>query len=77
MLQVLWTNLDKKIITFFKTPLPQNLKLSKNMSLPLVDPQLYQRMVNKLVFLMNTKWEVAFVINLVFLFMSHPQVVHM
>jgi hypothetical protein len=49
-----------------KTPLPQNLKLSKNMSLPLVDPQLYQCMVNKLVFLMNIKWEIAFAINFVF-----------
>jgi hypothetical protein len=49
----------------FKTPLPQNLKLRKDMDSLLVDPKKYKCLVGKLVFLKNTKWDIAFAMNFI------------
>jgi hypothetical protein len=60
-----------------KTSLPQNLKLRRDMNSFLVDPQFYQRMVGKLIFLTNTKWDILYVMNLVSHFMTQHQLAHL
>jgi hypothetical protein len=60
---------------FFKTPLPQNLKMCKDMDALLVDPKKYKCLVGKLVFLMNTRWDIAFATNFISWFMINPQLV--
>jgi len=60
-----------------KTPLPQNLKLRMDMNSSPIDLQLYQWMVDKLVFLANTRWDIVYILNLVSCFMTQSQLSHL
>jgi hypothetical protein len=60
-----------------KTPLPAGFKLRKDTQTPLVDKTLYQRMIGKLKFLTHTRYDIAFVVNLVSHYMTHPQQAHL
>jgi hypothetical protein len=60
-----------------KTPLPQNLKLRKDMNTSPIDPQLYQQMVSKLIFQTNTRWDIVYAMNLVSHFMTQLQLAHL
>jgi hypothetical protein len=60
-----------------KIPLPQNLKLRMDMNSSLINLQLYQWMVDKLVFLTNTRWDIVYILNLVSCFMTQSQLVHL
>jgi len=61
----------------WKTSLPQNFKLCKDMNSPLIDLQFYQWMVGKLVFLTNIRWDIAYAMNLVLHFMTQSQLAHL
>ncbi len=60
-----------------KTPLPQNLKLRMDMNSSPINLQLYQWMVDKLVFLANTRWDIVYILNLVSCFMTQSQLAHL
>lgn len=42
----------------------------------LVDPKIYKCLVGKLVFMTNTKWDIAIAMNLLSWFVINPQIVH-
>lgn len=48
----------------WSTPLPKGLKVQIDMELFEIDPKHYCSMVGKLIFLMNTRPNVIFVVNL-------------
>jgi hypothetical protein len=60
-----------------RTPLPTGLKLRKDTKTPYVDRHLYQQMVGKLIFLTNTRYDIAFSVNLVARYMQAPQQAHL
>jgi hypothetical protein len=60
-----------------KIPLSPNHQLKKSTATPLVDPTLYRSMVGKLVFLTNTRPDIAFSVNLVSRYMDKPEEAHL
>lgn len=58
------------------TPMTEKLKLTPDMQAPPADPQLYQRMVGKLIFLTNTRLDIAYPVSVVSCFMAQPQEPH-
>lgn len=59
------------------TPMTEKLKLTPDMQAPPADAQLYQRMVGKLIFLTNTRPDIAYPVSVVSRFMAHPQEPHL
>ena len=47
------------------------------MEQPYVDAKLYQRMVGKLVYLIQSRLDITFLVNIVSRYMNQPQVPHM
>ena len=60
-----------------KVPLPDGTKLRKETNTPLVSTHLYCRLVGKLMFLTNTRPDLALLVKLVSRFMQSPQQAHM
>jgi hypothetical protein len=59
-----------------QTPMQANLKLQKETNTSLVNPNPYRRIVEKFIFLTNTRLDIAFVVNLVSWYMHQPQEAH-
>jgi hypothetical protein len=53
------------------------LKLKVDMGTPLINAQLYQHMFRKLIFLIQTRPDIAFIINMVSRFSHQLQVPHL
>jgi hypothetical protein len=60
-----------------QTPMEHRLKLSKNSSEPLVDATKYSSIVGSLIYLMNTRSDLAFLVGYVSRFLAEPHEDHM
>jgi hypothetical protein len=61
----------------FNTPLVEGLKLKTNMNFPKVNTTHYRSPIGKLIFLINTKPNIPFIVNLIIIHMYRPQESHL
>ena len=66
--------MDCKEIT---TPMASNLKLLYDASLESVDATIYRQIIGSLMYLMNTRPDIHFVVNTLSRFLTNPRQVHM
>ena len=59
------------------TPMLEGTKLKIDMEQPYVDAKLYQRMVGKLIYLTQSRPDIAYSVSIVSRYMNRPQVPHM
>src|SRR5229473_3477625 len=59
------------------TPMASNLKLLSNASLESVDAMMYRQMIGSLMYLMNTRPYICFVVNTLSQFLTDPRHVHL
>ena len=59
------------------TFMDQNLKLSTESGEPLTNPAMYQRLVGRLIYLTNTRPDLAFAVSIVSQFMHTPRTAHL
>ena len=59
------------------TPMDQNLKLSVDSGESLTNPATYQRFVGRLIYLTNTRPDLAFAVSVVSQFMHAPRTAHL
>ena len=59
------------------TPMASNLKLLSDASLEAVDATMYHHMIRSLMYLMNTRLDIFFVVNTLSQFLTYPRHVHL
>ena len=59
------------------TPMASNLKLLNDVSSETVDAMLYRQMIGSLMYLMNMKPDICFVVNTLSQFLTDPRNVHL
>jgi hypothetical protein len=59
------------------TPMETNLKLLVDTSSKLVDAMLYRQIIGSLMYLMNTKPDICFVVNMLIQYLVEPKCVHL
>ncbi|KAF5459175.1 hypothetical protein F2P56_023153 [Juglans regia] len=60
-----------------KLPLEQNFKFSKDSGVPLSDPSTYRHLIGRLLYLIITRPDLCYAIQLLSQFMSHPTTSHL
>ena len=66
--------MDYKAMT---TPMASNLKLLSDASSKAVDAMMYHQMIGSLMYLMNTRTNILFVVNTLSQFLTHLRHVHL
>jgi hypothetical protein len=66
--------MDYKSMT---TPMVTNLKLLSDSSSDLVDPMMYRQLIGSLMYLVNTRSNICFVVNTLSQYMVEPRHVHL
>ena len=76
MLQIFLSELDSPITKTIDTLIEVNTRYSSSDGLSLTDPTLYHTIVGSLVYLTNTRPDIAYVVHIVSQFASSPTIVH-
>ncbi|GKC78433.1 retrovirus-related pol polyprotein from transposon RE1 [Tanacetum coccineum] len=61
----------------YKLPMDPNLKLQADVGTPLLDPEVYRRSIGHLIYLIVTRPDICYTVQLLSLFMQSPTSVHM
>ncbi|XP_071718090.1 uncharacterized mitochondrial protein AtMg00810-like [Rutidosis leptorrhynchoides] len=61
----------------YKLPMDQNNKLTVDVGSPLADPEVYRRLIGKLIYLTITRPDICYTVQLLSQFMQNPTSVHM
>ncbi|GKC58941.1 cysteine-rich receptor-like protein kinase 8, partial [Tanacetum coccineum] len=61
----------------YKLPMEPNLKLQEDVGTPLQDPEIYRRLIVKLIYLTITRPDICYIVQLFTQFMKSPTSVHM
>ncbi|GKB65306.1 retrovirus-related pol polyprotein from transposon TNT 1-94 [Tanacetum coccineum] len=61
----------------YKLPMDQHVKLQADNSTPLLDPEVYRRLIGKLIYLTITRPDICFTVQVLSQFMQQPTFVHM
>ncbi|XP_071727544.1 uncharacterized mitochondrial protein AtMg00810-like [Rutidosis leptorrhynchoides] len=61
----------------YKLPMDQNIKLTADVGSPLADPEVYRRLIGKLIYLTITHPDICYIVQLLSQFMQNPTSVHM
>ena len=67
------------LIDYNPSPIPmlEGIEFQINVEQPYVDAKLYQRMVGKLIYLIQSRHDIAYLLSIVSRYMNQPQVPHM
>ncbi|GKD22022.1 cysteine-rich receptor-like protein kinase 8 [Tanacetum coccineum] len=61
----------------YKLPIDQHVKLQADIGTPLPDPEVYRRLIGKLIYLTITRPDICYTVQLLSQFMQNPTSVHM